>query len=318
MLFEEFKDYVVEHILDNRLELKERAKIHVAKVKKNNGKELTSLTIMEEGTNMAPTLYLEYHYGDYINGRSIEECMDDMLYVYDKYKMPFDIHMEFIESFENASEKIVAKLINYEMNRDYLEDKPYFRYGDLAVIFQVKYESFRFGLGATTITNPILDDWEIKDEELLNCALANMEKNDEVKIVSMFVFTDENGNPLIAKEDLPKNIGPGMYVLSTKDGINGAVGMLRLDLIQNFADRAEKNVYIIPSSIHEVILVPDFGRISIEELKDMVESVNANQVAEEEILSNNVYFYNRKTHKISVAGTKNCIILRNGREELCS
>ncbi len=318
MLFEEFREYIIEHILDSRPDLKEKATVKTARVIKNNGKELTSLNIMEKDRNISPTIYLEYHYKDYVNGKTAEKCIAEMIEVYEKYKLPFDIHTEFIESFEAAKDRTGVRVINYDMNRAYLEDKPFYRYGDLAVVFHVRYESFKFGKGFTVITNKILKEWGVSANKLLNSALDNLKKDGELQIVNMFVFTDEAGNLHLGKEELPEQIGAGMYVLSTAEGVNGAAGILRTDLLQKFAERAEKDFYIIPSSIHEIILVPDFDRINLSELREMVLSVNTHQVAREEVLSNNIYFFDWKKQELKLAGTNMPMILEMGREEKCS
>lgn len=57
---------------------------------------------------------------------------------------------------------------------------------------------------------------------------------------------------------------------------------------------------ILPSSIHEVLLVVYEEELCMEELKEMVRHVNQTEVAKEEILSDNVYIYSRKTDKISI------------------
>ncbi len=93
---------------------------------------------------------------------------------------------------------------------------------------------------------------------------------------------------------------PKMYILTNSVGINGATAMIYRDAIRNFADKLETDFYILPSSIHEVILVPYENSLSREELKDMVGEVNCTQVPVEEVLSNRVYIYRRKTNMIEI------------------
>ncbi len=94
--------------------------------------------------------------------------------------------------------------------------------------------------------------------------------------------------------------GPKMYILSNSVGINGATAMIYKDAIRNFASELDSDFYILPSSIHEVILVPYEDCFSREELKNMVNEVNCTQVPIEEVLSDRVYIYRRKTNMIEI------------------
>lgn len=325
MTLDEFKNYVQEHILDERPELKETAKVTIETIIKNNGKKLSALSIKEEDTSIVPTIYLEYHYQDYVNGKAMEECIEDMLLIYDRFHLPKGMMFDLPLDYEDTKRSIVAKLVNYRMNEELLRDIPYFRYGDLAVTFAISVHSEEMGTGLIRITRDLMKDWNVDEEELLECSLENMQLFDEPEIVGMYLFTDEEGNAYLEEgelpdeitEDLPDKIDAGMYVLTNESKFLGATGLLRLDLIQSFADRAGKNIFIIPSSIHELILVPDFGRVRVDEMRDMVKTVNSTQLKREDILSNNVYYYDRKNHKISVAGSDNPMILQRG-ERKCS
>ncbi len=91
-----------------------------------------------------------------------------------------------------------------------------------------------------------------------------------------------------------------MYVLTNSRGINGASCILYREVIHEFAHDLNSNLYIIPSSIHEVAIVKDDGYISKEELIDMVIGVNELEVDQEDYLSNNVYYYDRNKDMITL------------------
>lgn len=95
--------------------------------------------------------------------------------------------------------------------------------------------------------------------------------------------------------------GVEMYVATNVNGVNGASVMLYDDLLKNFANKIGKNLFILPSSTHELILVPDTGFMNAKDIKSMVMDVNETQVAADEILSNNVYYFSLDTGSITLA-----------------
>ena len=93
-----------------------------------------------------------------------------------------------------------------------------------------------------------------------------------------------------------------MYVLSNRARSNGAACMIYPYVLRMMGDILEEDFYILPSSIHEVILVPASAGISVAEMEKMVCEINETQVPEEEILGSHVYRYSRKNKTISMGG----------------
>jgi len=91
-----------------------------------------------------------------------------------------------------------------------------------------------------------------------------------------------------------------MYVLSNKSKLNGSGCIFYHNLLHNLCEKLECDLYILPSSIHEVILIPAYDHDSYDELTSMVKEVNSTQLSKEEILSDHVYFYSRETGQISM------------------
>ena len=100
----------------------------------------------------------------------------------------------------------------------------------------------------------------------------------------------EFANDILESDDM----APHIYILSNQYRINGAATLLYEGLIQELADRMNCNFYVLPSSIHELLLIPDANGKSLEGLSRMVKDINENHVKEEEILSDRAYYYNRE------------------------
>lgn len=110
-------------------------------------------------------------------------------------------------------------------------------------------------------------------------------------------------------EELVTGSGPSMYVLSNESKINAASGMIFTDKLQEFAEKHEANLFILPSSIHELLLIPDKGDMDVLTLTDMVCEVNMTQVAPEEVLSDKVYYFNREEKALMFAESMEIIDL---------
>jgi len=87
----------------------------------------------------------------------------------------------------------------------------------------------------------------------------------------------------------------------TNDGrLHGAACMLYPDLLDRIGEKKQDGFYIIPSSIHEVLILDKTGMGTLEEMKGMIREVNAQHVAAEEILSDNLYFYDQQAKTIKI------------------
>lgn len=91
-----------------------------------------------------------------------------------------------------------------------------------------------------------------------------------------------------------------LYVLTNSSRVNGAACILYDNLLKKFANDVHSDLYILPSSVHEVIIVPKKNAFDKSELADMVREVNEQGVSQDEILSDNVYEYNRKNGLITM------------------
>lgn len=293
MNFEEFLNYVQEEITKR---IDSTAKVQIQKVIKNNNIQLNGLSIMKEGENMSPTIYLNDYYESYYAGNDLENIIDEILKLYDAHKdeIPFDI--ETFKSYEQMKEKIAYKLINYETNTKLLEEIPFQRFLDLAIVFYVIICSDSMGAATILIRHEHMDIWNITENQLFeearkNTPLLLKEDLQDIEEVIYEFFVQEN--PSLPSRPLFSAEKPNMYVLTNTERINGAAVILYENLLATFADRIEENLYILPSSIHEVILVPATGKIKKKDLEEMVLEVNTNEVSEEDRLSNHVYFFDR-------------------------
>ena len=295
LTFEEFTDYIRENLLIHWWEDRE---ITIKKVTKNNGRQLTSLTVTRVGQTFFPTFYLEdfyeYYRQDPKNHRILQEIRESFENA-EKVSSHMDIEKMF--SYEAVCDKIVFRVINYEKNKETLIDCPYVRMYDLAVTFRILCSMDDISVSSTLITNDNLEDWGVSKEEVLLRAHWNTRRMFPVKLRSMaealIHFEEEE-----IKADSQDCFSHMMYILSNEQLMNGASVILYENLLEELSDKLKASYYLLPSSIHEMILIPDFLGLDENQLLEMVYEVNRSLIEEEDFLSDSVYYYNRERSRL--------------------
>lgn len=295
MNFEEFVDEMTKRIPGCMPEYNIK-NIHTKKVFKNNGIACTGLAVCIDGENVAPNIYLEYFYNEYKSGLSMEEIMALFCTEYQEARKHMICDYADIGS-DKLLNRLFMKLVNYERNKERLKDCPHVRFLDLAITFSILVKQDSEGTAAAGITNKDLDDWGISADNLFDMA----------KESNSLVFPPK----LLPMDEAIKELSPGedvglcrdVYVLSNSIGLNGAIYMTYTDIIGDYADEINSNLYILPSSIHEVLLLPDGDDIDEEQLSSMVRDINEYVVSNVDFLSDSIYYYDRITKGISVKKT---------------
>lgn len=274
----------------------ENYRVKLNDVMKNNGVVLRGITLMQDDSNISPTIYLNPYYDAYENGdTTLGTVIDEVIDTYERNKINRSIDMKFFLNYETVRSRIIFKLINTEKNRELLRDVPYIPFHDLSIVFQCLVSEERFGNASILIHNVHLQLWKVNARELYECALENTLLLQGYELADMNTVLEEmkaiGGIDDEEIEDMQQEVP--MYVLSNKSRINGASCILYKDILKDFAMVVDKDLYVLPSSIHEVILLPSDGTQESEQLKEMVREINQSQVEKEEVLSDSVYYYRR-------------------------
>ena len=274
----------------------ENYRVKLNDVMKNNGVVLRGITLMQDDSNISPTIYLNPYYDAYENGdTTLGTVIDEVIDTYERNKINRSIDMKFFLNYETVKSRIIFKLINTEKNRELLRDVPYIPFHDLSIVFQCLVSEERFGNASILIHNVHLQLWKVNARELYERALENTPLLQGYELADMNTVLEEmkalGGIDDEEIEDMQQEVP--MYVLSNKSRINGASCILYKDILKDFATVVDKDLYVLPSSIHEVILLPSDGTQESEQLKEMVREINQSQVEKEEVLSDSVYYYRR-------------------------
>ena len=308
MEYKEFLSYIEEHILDSFYNNEEyfNAEVSIARVTKNNGVELDGINILKENEHLSPTIYLNSYFEDYNRGRSLENILCDIANKRLLGGESTKIEVGDIYDFEKIKDDIILRLVNYERNSDKLKDCPYKMYNDLAITFRWMVNHDDIGITTALISNREMDVWKVSVEKLYNIALENTKRLFPGEIIDMRDILGQylGEDCLEEDENIMKQYDEGMaklYVLTNEQRVNGASCLLYSELIREFAREADSNVYILPSSIHEVILILEKEMDDIDRFKAMVESANGTVVGRLDILSDSVYYYDLEKDIVKVA-----------------
>lgn len=193
------------------------------------------------------------------------------------------------QNWEEIREKLSIRLVNYAWNRGRLRKLPHKRFLDLAVTFQIVLYKNGYDTASVEVQTEMMKIWKKNTEDLWTAAITNLSKEEfQIKDIESMIEGLED-----VRLNEQRDGRPLCYVLANGVEKNGAVGIFRTDMLMELAERVEKDLFIIPSSVHEVLLVPDDGKNEAESLKDMVRKVNDEVVDRVDLLSNGLYYFNR-------------------------
>lgn len=311
MNFDEFKQAIVDQIKDYLPDRYQDMDVILQQITKNNDTVLDAVLISNVETNISPTIYVNGLYEDYQNGRSMDSILEQIadMRVSNELDMNFDVSR--IMNFDQAKDHIVARLVNAEENSNRLDGVPFTQVEDLAITYHIDLGSNSSSSMSVQVQEPMLAAYGITKEELHDLAMANTQQNAPATFKSMtqtmteIMLPDMMASMNVSREEamqmiedmLPPDEGT-MWVLTNEDKMNGAIAMMDTEMLDDIREQIGGDFYILPSSIHEVLIVPKEAGMSVADLEDMVQTVNATEVQPQERLSDHVYAYDAETKEI--------------------
>lgn len=270
-------------------------KVEIVQIMKNNQTKSENLTYIDPNYNLFPSIQLNELYQEY-QKYGMDWCVEETVSVLGNMKK---IHEDqLIGSWESAKERIIVELVKESWNQELLEEIPYKPFLDLAVIYRLKMWECKSGDAVHTVTNGMMEYWDITEEELYEAAIANLQK-EEFEIIGWHQAVQDMIEELIdVKEE--SEFHEWMYIFTNRSRIRGATAMLRTDLLDRFAKAQESDLIILPSSVHEVLLLPAMDDEDVAELRRTVQDINEKKVKGEEWLSDEVYYFRRSTGAVEL------------------
>lgn len=297
VLEEQLSSYLPESLAGSKVELRCLEKVN------RSVDEIAIIPLKESGQSVFPCL-------------RVDELYDEYQRIGDAGAIMELVAGKFLENNKNAPaivinqdtlrrDKIVMMLINTEQNKQLLETLPHREFLDLSIVYRLGLGSNKDGLYYSMVDNKLAKAMGMNEQELFQVAYANTRELLPPVVVDMNEVTrtilKRQGMPdeMIGEciSNMPDNV---MFVISNSIGVNGAASMLYEEELQRLAEKVGSDLYILPSSLHEVIAVSSrLGKL--EQLAEMVHEVNMTAVDLEERLSNQVYYFDKELGRLSIA-----------------
>lgn len=272
------------------------SRIEVREITKNNGVVLQGLMIATEERNVVPTVYLDSFWEAYEAGIPFAEIVRQLAEIYRSADCRKSMNMEFFRDFDKVKDNICYRLIGKKQNEKMLREIPHIDYLDLTVCFFYAFKEAPMGAASILIHQSHMELWGVSVLELLELAKKNTPRMFPGTIFSMDEVLEDclDGREREDREYAEFLQQIPMKILSNTVKINGAVSVLYEGMLEKIGEQYGRDFYVLPSSVHELILIPDTDDRTAEELKEIVMETNRTQVAPEEVLSDSVYYYCRK------------------------
>ncbi len=286
MKYREFREQMLEIIA--KIVGKE-VKVSLHEVGKTNDVTRYGVSFRNGEHSIAPTIYLESFFQRFLEGEEQGVLAKEIVDVYERENYEIEFSVEDFQDYQKAKEHIFVKVVEVSRNRELLKDKPYKIVMNLAMLAYYSVDGQDGVRGSVGIGYSNLEAWNINEVQLLEEALENTERVKAWTLDSISDLLEE------AVEDKKS-----MYVLSNKEKYLGAATICYYDCLEKCGERIGNDFYILPSSIHELILVPKDKAEGLSLLKLIVQDINDTQVPLEEVLSYDIYYYDLTSKKLSL------------------
>ena len=310
--YEEFKEKIKEDIKDYMDEKYKDCGVVIRKVNKTN-REVDGLNMLDIPglKNATPTLYVNDLYEKYEKTGDYEEvarmAAETMEYGIKSFNS--QIKEECLDT-SKLKDKVFFSLINAEQNRELLNTVPHREFEDLAIVYRWNIGSDSMGTYTNLVNNDLAEKEGLTENDLYNAASKNTKELFPVSIKNMnevigeMIFGESGIDEEMQEEfnevmmETPNE--HSMYVITNESKLYGAASILYEEPLHELAEKVGSDLYILPSSVHEVIAVSaDFS--SPDELAEMVYEINMDQVDINDRLSNQVYCYDKDLRTLRLA-----------------
>lgn len=267
---------------------------------KINGVRKEMLLIRRNGYACAPSFYADELYQSYLDGTPVLLTAEQLSNVVQKETEKRQGIVDEICTREWMEEHLFLRLVNYEANKELLETSVYVRILDLAAVFCVVADQEEDMMRSYRVQRLLWEKNGFGDpEEMYEAVLLNTKRlfpESRITLVDFFMecFQKRGIEP---KEDFLKQFQgdvPFLLILTNLLKVNGAAVVLYPGFLSEIAEELG-SFYIVPSSIHEVMIVEEDAGFQKEEINAMIREINMTQVEPEEVLSDHLYYYSAET-----------------------
>ena len=298
MDYENFKQDFQESLKEELAERGMDTDVSFQKVEKMN-ESYDAVTVKPIDSIIGVNFNVEKAFDSYEAGTDMDEVVNHTADSVEKaFREAPQIDITAITDYEQMKSKLSMEVVSADRNADLLQNVPHEKMEDMAVVYRLMLGQMDEGSGTVLVTDQLMERFGITHEQLRQDALENAPEIRPSEIRGMSEVMNEIA-PGMAPEIAPED--EQMFVASVPDKIRGAGVIAYPNFMEDAAEKMGGDFFVIPSSIHEVLLVRDNGEMTSKDLENMVKEVNATQVEPEDQLTDHVYHYDSKDHIFEMA-----------------
>lgn len=261
--------------------------METTEVDKANGEVMTGIVIRRVGEDAGPQFYVNEAFAEWLKGKNLSDITTELVAAYSNCNDYSDVEdfISIVRNWDEAKDLLSFRVLELERNKSFADALPHFDLGCGLAGFPV----IAGDTGLVRVSRELLKEWGIVYEnDIFELAQTNAYMIGEPELMSMDDMFSGNGENLLKGGHLSE--GTPMYVLSNKTRCFGASALFYPAVQQKIFDILGE-YFVLPSSVHEVIIVPKSAGLNLHDLQEMVKSVNDNEVDAQDILSYNVFQY---------------------------
>lgn len=312
MTYEEFLKLTKKNLKRFFPESFQERKVEIMEVLKNNNIKLQGVYLPgTKSYTSVPLLYLESYYQELEDGKKLEDVWQKIAQDYQKCQEA-EISIDGISSrewdYETIKKSLTVYVRNAQENTDFLASCPHEIREDLALVYEFHVLVDGEKAGSAIINYDRLRWLGVSEEQLKQDAWENMKQSNppcflDLQDMLAKMYSDELGDVKAGSLEYLEDVDPNamMYVLTNSNQVNGAVYMCDEEVMSLIAEKLGSDLIVIPSSIHETIILKETENVSVTELNAMVEAVNEEAVTPQEKLGNSVYRFDREAQRLEKA-----------------
>ncbi len=298
----ELKDFAALIAVGAQGQLGDQYEITDTVTMKNNSTEYTGIIFQKKTENIAPTIYIEDLYESYkVQEVTVQDAIKEVIGRYEQSIKGLQRINGLSVDYTSSRDRVIYRLISREKNPFLLKDIPYIPFLDMAITFHLVVSINDSCMQSLKITRELQQRWGVSVEQLLKLAKKNTPELLPARVCELSQLMERYMNTreytLEPEKDLTKEEKIDMIIVSNELGINGAAAVLYDGVIEQIADEYDSDLYLLPSSIHEMIVVPCEEEDLYGTFSSMVNNINKKYVDEDEVLSDRVYIYRREEKK---------------------
>lgn len=291
----DFAEFTKEVEARMQAEMRGRAEVYLETYQKNNGTWVHGLVVREPKTNVSPAFQLDPMYREYAEGRmTVEDCIEQIKHTYVEARRPEGIEIGEVDDFSQMRNKIMLMLVNKGKNKSRLADVPHVDFLDLSFMFYVMPGGDERTFLSLTVTDTMAKKWDVSAEQLMEIAMQNEQRENPIILKRLVdLFPDQSsleGNAEYQSQ---------LYVLKGSGEKFGATALFQPGVMERLHQLFEDDFYLIPSSVHEWLIIQDAKSQLWWEVNELIRSINGGPyIADWEVLSDHAYVYLHSERRI--------------------